>query len=699
MKKMKKLVIAYVALLACVSSFAGIANLNTVAAETDPAFYIKGASVRTSDPSGIRFHTIVENKKDGYAYGTLLIPEADFTGDALTVDTTNVVDIPAINWKSETEYTTALGGVEKDGVISNFPKSQYNKPILACSYEKDTAGTVTYTETVSRTLAQVASAALTDTREDYAVTDTEDRKYLIDICDYVLGEDGFALAQTSVNVMVGETLDLSSVFATNNGNEGLKAIWSVVEGGEYITVQSDEIGAVTAIGAKADGTAVLAATIGSYEVELTVNAKVREVAANEVVDFKYATDLQRANVGNGGSITAIEYLDEFEGANGVVKVTHNGWSNLTFDPLKALSEYEGYEYLVVRAYLNANDIYSQALYIAGYKFDHCTTTKVANGVWKDYYFDAELFREQWQDLGSSYSALGFKSSGISYIDKIYMTNTAPHTLINFDSESDLENFSVSEGSTVTWLEEDPFKAKVASGGSNDVELTGGAAKINYSGSTSHSFTFNLPNSVANYKDYNYVTFYMIFPTTSATGKMADVIPQGCGKYVATYMGSGYKAWISNQTLYCWAWTFEIGNFFDNGTATVNLASVGTGAGEYYISDIYVSKDITNANLDVTVNGDIRGNAEYYQSVKAGDTFSIAMFNPEKYPSIDMIVTDPNSNKISDIGNITAVAGTYTITFKHNQWSQDSGYYDVRQNNGGCYSKNGVTKTITFTVKA
>ena len=698
MKNTKKLVIASVAFLACASSFVGFANLNSATAEAGNGFYMDGASVRVMDPSGIRFHTVVENKVDGYTYGTLLIPEADFTGDALTVATPNVVDIPAINWKSETEYTTALGGIVKEGVISNFPKSKYNSSILARSYAKDANGAVVaYTDTTSRTMAQVASIALTDTTED-KITDETARAYLTGICDYVLGEDGFALAQTSVNVMVGETLDLTSVFATNNGNEGLKAIWSVLEGADYVTVQNDQLGAMTAISAKAEGTAVLMATIGSYEVELTVNAKAREVAANEVVDFKYASDLSRAKVENAGNIEAIEYLDEYEGANGVVKVTHKGWSNLAFDPLKSMSEYESYDYLVVRVYLNADDIYSQALYIAGYKFDHCTTTKVANGVWKDYYFDAQLFLTQWQDLGSGYSSLGFKSAGISYIDKIYMTNTAPHTLINFDNESDLANFSVSEGSTITWLEEDPFKIKVGSGGSGDIKLNGGAVKVSFSGSTSHSFSFNLPNSLANYKDYTYVTFYMVFP--SLDSKITCIAPKNCGDYATGYMNNYDKtAWINNQTQYCFAWTFKIGNFLNDDTATVKLLSSNTSAGEYYISDIYVSKELTsNANLDVTINGDIRGNVEYYQSVKAGDVFSMAMFNPEKYEYIDMTVTDPNGNKVTDISNITAVAGTYTIVFKHTQRSQDSGYYEVRENNGACYSKGGSTKTITFTIK-
>ena len=263
MKNTKKMFLVGATALACVSAFIGAMNLNSVTVKAEDTFYMDGASVRMEDPSGIRFHTVVANKTEGYTYGTLLIPQADFTGETLTVDTPNVVDIPAVNWKSDAEYTTALGGIVKDGVISNFPKSQYNSVIMARSYAKDSNGeVVAYTDTTSRTLAQVASIALTDTREDYEVTDTEDRAYLAGICDYVLGNDGFAFNQTSVELVVGTSLDLTSVFATTNGNEGLKAIWAVTEGADYITVMSDELGAMTGVTAKAEGTVVLTATIG-----------------------------------------------------------------------------------------------------------------------------------------------------------------------------------------------------------------------------------------------------------------------------------------------------------------------------------------------------------------------------------------------------------------------------------------------------
>ena len=443
MKNMKKIMVASAALLACAFSFAGVATVNTAKAD-GAGFYMDGASVRMSDPSGIRFHTVVENKQDGYSYGTLLIPEADFTGEALTVDTPNVVDIPAINWKSETEYTTALGGVVKDGVITNFPKSKYNSVIMARSYAKDVSGNYTYTETTSRTLANVASVSLTDTREGYAITDADDRKYLADICDYVLGEDGFAFAETSVDVMLGLSLDLNSVFAEENSNEGLKAIWSVREGADYVAVTTDALGAMTAIEAMAEGTAVLAATIGSYEVELTVNAKAREIAVNEVVDFKYASDLSSANITNESDVNSIEFIEEFQGAQGVLKVTTNDWGRFGFDPLQKMSAYEGYDYLVVRMWVETNTAGAYVYIGSDFSSPDCRSkTTLQTGRWLNYYFKGETFRTQWEDLGSYYTSMAVYATGTYYIDKIYVTNEME--VIDFTHSTDLAS-AVNAGS-------------------------------------------------------------------------------------------------------------------------------------------------------------------------------------------------------------------------------------------------------------
>ena len=696
MKKMKKIMIASVALLACAFSFVGVANVNPAMADAEDAFYMDGASVRMKDPSGIRFHTIVNKKTEGYTYGTLLIPVADFTGDALTVDTPNVVDIPAINWKSEAEYTTALGGVVSDGVITNFPKSQYNNVIMARSYAKDADGNVVeYTETTERTLAQVASISLTDTREDYKITDAEDRTYLAGVCDYVLGEDGFELVQESVELVVGETLDLAGLFATTNGNEGLKAIWTV-DGEDYVTVTKDEIGAVVSLKAKEAGEVLVTATIGTKTAELTVTTKAREIAANEVVDFKYATDVSRARVNYNGNTTATQYLDEYQGANGVLKVEEpEGWEGMDFRPLQDQNVYEEYKYLVMR-------IWVESLPTNGYFYIGKTTrslTAIERGCWVDYYFDGASFLQQWfgteagQGLGSYYSGISTGGgTGVYYVDKIYMSKEIPvpeHIIYDADYSSTLTNFYTDENSQASYVE-NVGKIKYGSGGSNDIPMTGGIIKVDYEGTTSPWFSFKPAHSMATYKDYDYFIMHVWY--VGGANQINSMQPGNGANCVYFGNGDGKTAWTDTSGYY-FIYAFEISSFLnawtDDGMAKVQLKAAGTGAGTYYISSIYAAKSIEKSTLNVTVNGAELTNET---RVKAGDT--ISMYNPDNYGDIEMLV---NGTAMTEF---TAEAGkTYTITFKHINRVGNASWYHLRYDNGACYSNGGSTKTVTFTVTA
>ena len=87
-------------------------------------------------------------------------------------------------------------------------------------------------------------------------------------------------------------------------------------------------------------------------------------------------------------------------------------------------------------------------------------------------------------------------------------------------------------------------------------------------------------------------------------------------------------------------------------------------------------------------------------VKAGDTVSIAAYNPEAYPYIKMTVKGPDGQVIENLSSVTLAAGTYTVTFSHDtigDASGDTGYYYLRHDYGGCYSTGGAVKTVTFTV--
>ena len=558
MKKMKKLILTSATLLAFASAFLGFSNLNPVTVKAENGISIIGASVRANDPTGIRFHTVVEGGAvEGYSYGTLIIPKADFTGESLTVDTPNVVNVPALRWKSETEFTVALGGVETNGVIANFPKSQYNKDILACSYAQDVNGAYTYTDVTTHTLAKVASVSLTNTLEGGQVTDGTARTFMENICDYVLGEDGFALSQTSVDLTVGDKLTLASLFAETNGNEGLKAVWEVVSGNEYISAEKDDIGAIVSLGAKGAGTAVVKATIGTKTAELTVNAKEREIAANEVVDFKFEGDLELANITNEGDLTGLSFVDEYQGAKGVLKIEANNWGRWGFDSLQPMTAFANYKYLVDRIWVEtaSADAY---LYIKETGVGKAITP-IKTGRWVNYYFPGETFIAQWADMGSYYSSMATNRAGSYYIDKIYMTNDME--VIDFAHATDIAAAKDKGSATISYLD----------------EYQGAQGVLKVDAASWGCLGFTPINALADYSEYSYIVLRMNATVTSNLQ-----IAQTNGTQMSEIIPNVWREIYFDAAAFRTQWA-DAGNYYS--------ALIFKTAGTFYIDEIYMTNEV------------------------------------------------------------------------------------------------------------
>lgn len=311
MKMKKNIIVAGAALLAVGSLSLGFSNL-AVSAETTNlnGFEIAGASVRTVNPVGMRFITEVpESIKDSYTFGTLIIPKADLGEATLDINTAKALNIETSKWQEKKEnkpytYASVLGGVENGGSITDFPKSQYNAPIVARSYAKDGEGNVVdYTETVERSLAGVASMALADTTDEGKITVDTQRTFLNGICDYVLGADGFAMQNASIAGTGAK--DLSILFDETNGNEGLTAIWSVVEG-DAIELQYNAHGIATTMTVVGEGSVTLQATIGSFTETVTVTVAVpTALAQTKYYDMSANTDLtlDLTTLGITGNVT------------------------------------------------------------------------------------------------------------------------------------------------------------------------------------------------------------------------------------------------------------------------------------------------------------------------------------------------------------------------------------------------------------
>ncbi len=187
MKKSIKKTIISLALCASASCVVGglafmqpeheVADAAVVAASynTVDGFTIEDtASVRNTNPNGIRFHTVLDAATkatfDGWdvdydvSYGTLMIP-ADYLGSqALTHETDSVLDVPVSKWQDEakTTWTSVLAGTsDGQGGYNDLSESYYNRPIVARSYVKvtDGEGNTTYyytTNTAIRSIGYVA---------------------------------------------------------------------------------------------------------------------------------------------------------------------------------------------------------------------------------------------------------------------------------------------------------------------------------------------------------------------------------------------------------------------------------------------------------------------------------------------------------------------------------------------------------------
>ncbi len=139
------------------------------------------ASVRRTEPMGIRFTTVVSaeqktkivNLLGGDAskvqFGTLILPTDMLGSKELTHDTPSVVIAVPTKWNTETVYTAVLGGPGKN---ENLGPSYYDRPISARSFAINTeTGEVYYTEnTASRSIGFVAYKASVAGDENSYVT-------------------------------------------------------------------------------------------------------------------------------------------------------------------------------------------------------------------------------------------------------------------------------------------------------------------------------------------------------------------------------------------------------------------------------------------------------------------------------------------------------------------------------------------------
>lgn len=135
---------------------------------------VGGAAIRKSAPEGIRFTARIDKDQhvDGQTFGMVVMPTESFAGE-LTLNTPDVLDIPADMWVDEDAYEVNKFDVDYDyytAVVSDesgvFPEQYYNVLLSARGYVTDGTGTY-YTDTVSvRSIAYVAKMAQLANEDD-----------------------------------------------------------------------------------------------------------------------------------------------------------------------------------------------------------------------------------------------------------------------------------------------------------------------------------------------------------------------------------------------------------------------------------------------------------------------------------------------------------------------------------------------------
>ena len=217
---------------------------------------ILGGSVRLSTPAGLRFQSKVSEKDLSLnaTFGTLIIPKEVLGNSELTIDTDKVRNVEQTVWATENVKVSNPQQYEEgyeyfNAVLTEIPEEHYSTVIVARSYVC-VDGVYYYSETIERSIAQVAAYALQD-----GYTEETLRTYI----DTALKNETVEISLSSTaNVGKEITLDLA-------GNNGYVAIW---------TVSDDSVASIDKNGkliGKLVGEVVVTAKIGNKTAQITVS--------------------------------------------------------------------------------------------------------------------------------------------------------------------------------------------------------------------------------------------------------------------------------------------------------------------------------------------------------------------------------------------------------------------------------------------
>ena len=160
------------------------------------------------------------------------------------------------------------------------------------------------------------------------------------------------------------------------------------------------------------------AVVDGFIFKKTISIFVKPTNAVEVVGFDNADSILGSRF--NGHVDSIEWVESFEGEQGVAKVDMNrDWPAVYFKNNKDISEFENCEYLVVRAYFvgGRNQVKFIRLYDGVYPEGYGDRVEIDR--WVSYVFPIKAFLNNIEEIFIVGNATDYQVNGLFYIAEIY----------------------------------------------------------------------------------------------------------------------------------------------------------------------------------------------------------------------------------------------------------------------------------------
>lgn len=248
---------------------------STVSATGESVFTMKGAAVRSEEPTGLRFTAEISNDdyNESYTYGMLLLPKTELPDDktandltmenASTLNAMNVV-VGADNNGIPVSMVNGESYKSLNVVLKNIPTQNYGTAVIARAYYNDGTETV-YSEYIERSIAQVASVAKQN-GETYEILD-----------GYIdAAVEKFAQSETEIKLIPAQNKNLNVDYV---GAENLAIIYE--SNNDCVTV--DKEGNIKGVSVDS---ATVTAKLGSKTLTYTVSVEKPTMTADaESIDI------------------------------------------------------------------------------------------------------------------------------------------------------------------------------------------------------------------------------------------------------------------------------------------------------------------------------------------------------------------------------------------------------------------------------